>query len=55
MEKFNYFSKEYKARKKKLDPKNCVKMGKLIMVCDNPNQADLLRKWMKAGDNFEIK
>lgn len=54
MEKFNYFSKDYK-NKKNLKKKNSVKIGNFIMVCDNPKQAELLRKWMKAGDNFEIK
>ena len=51
---FNYFG--MKRNKKKLkNNKNVVRAGNVAFVCANANQADLIRKWIKAEDNFEIK
>lgn len=43
---YNYFKK---------NKRNEVQYGAIKFVCANANQADLLRKWIKAGDKFEIK
>lgn len=51
---FNYFAME-RNKKKAKNNKNVVHAGNVMFVCDNANQADLIRKWIKAGDNFEIK
>jgi len=51
---FNYFGME-RDKKKTRDKNNIVRKGNVMFVCDNAEQADLLRAWIKAGDNFEIK
>ena len=51
---FNYFGME-RNKKKLKNNKNVVYSGNVTFVCENANQADLIRKWIKAGDNFEIK
>ena len=51
---FNYFGME-RNKKKLKNNKNIVRAGNVAFVCANVNQADLIRKWIKAGDNFEIK
>lgn len=51
---FNYFGME-RNKKKLRDNKNTVHVGNVVFICDNAKQADLVRKWVKAGDNFEIK
>lgn len=51
--KFNYFKKS--PDKKPVKRGTRVDYGGVTFVCDNPAQADLLKKWLKAGDNFNLK
>lgn len=48
---FNYFKKRDKNAKY---GKHAVKVGNVVFVCDNAKQKDLIKKWIKAGDNFAI-
>lgn len=45
---FKYFGME-RNKKKSRDNKNIVRAGNAVFVCDNAKQADLIRKWIKAG------
>lgn len=47
---YNYFKK-----KERIPKERVVKYGNFTFICDDENQAELFRKWLKAGGNFEIK
>lgn len=55
MEKVTYNYFKSKKRENVNYGKHVVKAGKVTFVCDNANQAELIKKWIKAGDNFEIR
>lgn len=50
--KFDYFAKK---KMNEAYGKYVVKAGNVVFVCDNANQKDLIKKWIKAGDKFVIK